>query len=67
MTFRRLFASGNIWTLNRGNIPVQIYRPDGTLVRMWGRMWGQDVFKSPHQIRFDKDGNVWAADNGQTR
>jgi DNA-binding beta-propeller fold protein YncE len=52
--------AGNIWTLNRGNIPIQIYRPDGTLVRMWG----QGVFKSPHQIRFDKDGNLWATDNG---
>jgi len=53
--------TGNIWTFNRGNIPIQIYRPDGTFVRMWGQ---DGVFKNPHQIRFDKDGNVWAADNG---
>ncbi len=54
-------SRGNIWTFNRGNIPIQIYRPDGTFVRMWGQ---DGVFKNPHQIRFDKDGNVWAADNG---
>jgi hypothetical protein len=53
-------ASGNIWTLNRGNIPVQVYRPDGTLVRMWG----QGMFKSIHHIRFEKDGNLWITDNG---
>jgi streptogramin lyase len=53
--------SGNIWTFNRGNIPVQVYRPDGTLVKTWGT---GGIFKNPHQIRFDKDGNLWAADNG---
>jgi hypothetical protein len=53
-------ASDNIWTLNRGNIPIQVYRPDGSLVRSWG----QGVFGNAHQIRFDKDGNVWITDNG---
>jgi DNA-binding beta-propeller fold protein YncE len=54
-------GTGNVWTFNRGNIPIQIYRPDGALVRMWGQ---GGVFRNPHQIRFDKDGNVWVADNG---
>jgi streptogramin lyase len=54
-------SSNNIWTLNRGNIPIQVYRPDGSLVRMWGQ---GGVFGNPHQVRFDKDGNVWTADNG---
>jgi NHL repeat len=53
--------NGNIWTFNRGNIPVQVYQPDGALVKMWGQ---GGVFKNPHQIRFDKEGNLWAADNG---
>lgn len=48
----------NIWVLQRGADPVQIYRPDGTFVRSWGR----DLFRSVHQIRFDPDGNVWIAD-----
>src|SRR5258706_9779107 len=54
MTSVGVDGAGNVWTLNRGNIPMQIYRPDGTLVRMWG----QGVFGNPHQVRFDKDGNV---------
>jgi hypothetical protein len=53
--------SGNIWTFNRGKNPIQIFRPDGTFVRMWGE---GGTFKNPHQLRFDKDGNLWAADNG---
>ncbi|MCX6552651.1 MAG: peptidyl-alpha-hydroxyglycine alpha-amidating lyase family protein [Acidobacteria bacterium] len=54
-------ASGNIWTLNRGEIPIQIYRPDdGALVKMWG----QGEFKTPHQLRFDRDGSVWVTDSG---
>ena len=54
-------SGGNIWTFNRGKIAIQIYRPDGGLVRTWGE---GGVFKNPHQIRFDKDGNLWAVDNG---
>jgi streptogramin lyase len=54
-------ASGNIWTLNRGNIPVEVYRPDGTLVRSWGQ---DGLVRNPHQVRFDREGNVWIADNG---
>ncbi len=54
-------GTGNIWTLNRGTIPVQIYRPDGVLVRMWGQ---GGTFRNPHQIRFDKEGHVWVVDNG---
>jgi len=48
----------NIWTFNRGSMPVQVYRRDGTLVRAWGD--GQ--FKGPHGIRIDREGNVWTAD-----
>src|SRR5215510_12727271 len=51
--------SGNIWTFNRSNIPIQIYRPDGTLVRTWG----EGMFSRPHQLRFDHEGNVWAVDD----
>lgn len=52
-------ASDNIWTFNRGKIPVQVYRPDGQFVKMWG----EGMFKNPHAIRFDNDGNVWVCDN----
>ena len=53
-------AGGNIWTFNRGNIPVQVYRPDGALVRSWG----EGAFKNPHQMQLDQQGNVWTADDG---
>ena len=50
----------NIWTFHRGNIPVQVYRPDGSLVRSWGT----GLFENPHQVRFDHEGHVWFADDG---
>ena len=28
---------GNIWTFNRGKIPVQVFSPDGKLVKFWGQ------------------------------
>lgn len=53
-------ADGNIWTFHRGNIPIQAYRPDGTVVRSWG----EGLFDNPHQVRVDHEGNVWTADDG---
>ena len=50
---------GLIWTLNRGEMPVQVYTPEGRLVTQWGK----DYFVSPHQIRFGVDGHVWIADS----
>src|SRR5687768_4528495 len=37
---------GNIWTFNRGKIPVQVYSPEGKLVKYWG----EGLFKNPHTI-----------------
>jgi len=52
--------SGQVWTFNRGRIPVQVYTANGKLVRTWGE--GQ--FQEPHQIRIDRKGNVWLVDSG---
>jgi DNA-binding beta-propeller fold protein YncE len=49
---------GNIWTFNRGKIPVQVYTPEGKLVKYWG----EGIFKNPHTIRFDSAGNMWVVD-----
>lgn len=49
---------GRIWCVERSQVPVQIYSPDGELVGSWG----QGQFKGVHSIRFDGDGNVWIAD-----
>ncbi len=51
-------AGGDIWIFNRGTDPVQVYKPDGTFVRSWGK--GQ--FNSPHHIRIDPQGFVWTTD-----
>jgi DNA-binding beta-propeller fold protein YncE len=52
--------SEQVWTFNRGTIPVQVYTANGKLVRTWGE--GQ--FQEPHQVRIDRDGNVWLVDSG---
>jgi len=44
---------GNVWTFNRGRIPVQVYSPEGKLVKFWG----EGMFKNPHTVRFDNAGN----------
>jgi streptogramin lyase len=55
-----LDPQGVIWTFNRGKTPIQAYRSTGALVTKWG----DGLFKNPHQIRFDREGNLWAIDNG---
>jgi DNA-binding beta-propeller fold protein YncE len=50
---------GNVWTFNRGKIPVQVFTPDGKLMKYWGQ---DGLFKNPHTIRFDRAGNLWIVD-----
>jgi DNA-binding beta-propeller fold protein YncE len=47
-----------VWTNNRGNIPIQVYTPDGRLVKSWG----QGLFKNPPTLRFDRQGGLWVID-----
>jgi hypothetical protein len=49
---------GNVWTFNRGPLPVQVYTPDGRLVNSWGK----GMFKNPHTVRFDNNGTLWVID-----
>ena len=51
-------AHGNIWTLNRGNQPVQVFSPEGRLLQIWPNTY----VKAGHQIRIDRDGNIWIPD-----
>jgi DNA-binding beta-propeller fold protein YncE len=53
-----LGPDGNIWTFNRGKVPVQVYTPQGKLVKFWG----EGMFKNPHSIRFDDAGRLWVID-----
>ena len=50
---------GLIWTLNCGEMPVQVYTADGKLVKQWGK----NYFASPHQIRIGPQGHVWITDS----
>jgi hypothetical protein len=47
-----------VWCLTRGQFPIQIYSPEGELLKTWG----QGQMKSAHAARFDSQGNVWIAD-----
>jgi hypothetical protein len=52
--------SQQIWTFNRGPVPVQVYTAAGELVSAWG----QGQFREPHQVRIDRSGCVWLVDSG---
>jgi sugar lactone lactonase YvrE len=43
----------------RTEAPVQVYSPDGKLLRSWGK-----GIKSPHHLKIDHAGFVWIADIG---
>ena len=49
-----------IYVLHRGEPPLVEFAADGTYVRGWG----QGMFKVPHGLRVDREGNVWTTDNG---
>jgi len=49
---------GSIWTLNRSETPVQVFSPDGKLLKKWPN----EHVKKGHQIRFQRDGNLWITD-----
>src|ERR1700761_5778628 len=54
-----LGPDGNVWTFNRGKIPVQVYTQDGRLIKYWVQ---DGLFKNPHTVRFDSAGNLWIVD-----
>ncbi len=51
-------AEDNVWMFNRGNVAVQVYRTDGSLLRSWDHL----SFKKAHHITIGPQGNVWVAD-----
>ena len=53
-------AEDNVWMFNRGNVAVQVYGRDGSLVRSWDDL----SFKKAHHITIGPRGNVWIADEG---
>lgn len=48
-----------IYVLQRGEVPLLAFDKDGKFLRGWG----QGLFKLPHGLRVDRDGNIWTTDN----
>src|SRR5262245_18481080 len=53
-------ADDRIYVLHRGEPPLAAFDASGNFVRAWG----QGMFKVPHGLRIDREGNIWTTDNG---
>jgi sugar lactone lactonase YvrE len=53
-------AEDRIFVLHRGEPPLVAFDKDGKFFRAWG----QGLFKVPHGLRIDREGNIWTTDNG---
>ena len=53
-------AADRIYVLHRGEAPLVAFDDNGKFIRGWG----QGLFKVPHGLRVDRDGNIWTTDNG---
>ena len=53
-------AKDNVWIFTRHAPNLQIYSPDGQLLKTWPDL----EHKSAHHLKFDGAGNVWMADVG---
>jgi len=53
-------AQDRIFVLHRGEPPLVAFDADGNFLRAWG----QGLFKVPHGLRVDREGNIWTTDNG---
>jgi len=50
---------GRIFVLHRGARPLMAFDRTGNHIRSWG----DGLFKVPHGLRVDREGNVWTTDN----
>lgn len=57
-------AKGTIYVLQRGENadPVLVVNRDGKIIRSWGK----GMYKIPHSIRIDPDGNIWTVDSSSS-
>jgi DNA-binding beta-propeller fold protein YncE len=53
-------AQDNIYVLHRGEPPIVVFDAEEKFLRGFG----QGLFKVPHGLRIDREGNVWTTDNG---
>jgi sugar lactone lactonase YvrE len=52
-------AQDRIYALHRGEPPLVAFDANGKFLRAWG----QGLFKVPHGLRVDREGNLWTTDN----
>ena len=56
-----LGPEGNIYVFQRNaDMPIMAFDSDGRFLRAWGK----GLFKLPHFLRTDREGNVWVTDRG---
>jgi DNA-binding beta-propeller fold protein YncE len=53
-------AADHVYVFHRGRHPILVFDRDGKLLRSWG----DDLVKTAHGLRVDRDGNVWVTDMG---
>ena len=53
-------SDDNVYVLQRGEPQILVFDNAGKYVRGFG----EGLFKVPHGLRFDRDGNLWTTDNG---
>src|SRR5258706_13444053 len=54
-------SKGHIFILNRGNHLLLEFSADGDFIGSFGE--GSPIFRVPHSIRFDSQGNLWYANS----
>src|SRR4051794_25624222 len=56
--------AGTIYVLQRGEKadPLLVVDRDGKILRSWGK----GMYKIPHSIRIDPQGNIWTVDSGSS-
>ena len=56
--------AGEISVLQRGDSadPLLVLNSDGKVLRSWGK----GLYKIPHSVRVDRDGNIWTVDSGSS-
>ena len=56
--------AGTIYVLQRGEKadPLLVLNRDGKILRSWGK----GLYKIPHSIRIDPQGNIWTVDSGSS-
>ena len=55
-------SKDQVYVFNRGTSPMVVFNRDGSVARTWG----EGVFKNPHGISVDPDGNLFCVDTGDS-